>query len=167
MFTDSKGKPYTWGEHREMEKALDELEAADADVRKARERLDYTLNKHGIRPYAAPPYLICEHCGQSEYVRHAEDCPDYLIDLPVTREAGAYQYLTDKFEIVHSTSAPLNDEEALEYFGMVQLMFPREGPDFWVRYIMRREMHGGEFKMMPWQYNKDVGEVFPIERPGK
>lgn len=165
IFTDRDGKDYTWGEHRAMEKALKELEAVDADVSKARARLDYVLTKYGVNTGHKPVVLICEHCGKSEYVRHEETCPDYLKDLPVTREAGAYQYLTDKFEVVHTTSAPLNDEEALAHFGLVQLMFPKEGPDFWVRYIMRREMHENEFKMMPWQFNKDVWEVFPIVRP--
>jgi hypothetical protein len=43
-------------------------------------------------------------------------------------------------------------------------MFPAEDEDFWVRYITRKELDSNEFKMLPWQYNKDVGEVFPIVR---
>lgn len=155
---------FTWGDHRQMLKWLQEAEAGDEAIRTARERLDAALEQIG---YKEPP-LICEHCHRPEGAVPAHDieCPDS--DDPslwAKREAGGYQYLTDKFEVVHTTSVPMTDDEALEYFGVVQLMFPAD-PDLWVRYIMRREINGHEFKMMPWQFNKDVWEVFPIVKPG-
>lgn len=162
IFTDSEGIAYTWGQHREMERTLDELEKQDTDVKSARVRLENTLAKYGIRANA-PVIKVCEFCGTNEYATHKTSCVDYLKDLPVTREAGAYKYLSDKFEVVHQTSAPLNDDEALGYFGIVQLMFQRD-PDLWVRYILRRNLHEDEFKMMPWEFNKDVWEVLPIVR---
>lgn len=76
----------------------------------------------------------------------------------VEREAGAYQYLTDKFEIIHTTSVPMTDDEALEYFSIVQLQYPTVT----LQYITRRGMNEYKFAMMPFQYDKETGEVKPI-----
>lgn len=164
IFTDSDGNDWTWGQHRAMEKSLTELEMSDAQVRAARDKLDQTLIEHG---YSVDPVQqsirYCEHCGKAEYVRHEESCPDYLKDLPVTREAGGYKYLTEGFVEVYMTSVPMTDEEALEYFKIVQIMTGKTP----VRYIMRREMHNYVYAMLPWQYDNIAEEVLPIERPGE
>lgn len=164
IFTDTSGKDYTWGEHRKMEKMLAELERTDSSVRKAREKLDIRLAEFGIQQYG-PTILICEHCGEQEFKLHKENCLDYYKDLPVVREAGGYQYLDDRFRIIHTTSVHCNDEEALDYFRIVALMFPSDS-DFHVKYIMRREMHETTYKMLPYQYDPETKEVTPIERPG-
>jgi hypothetical protein len=151
---------FTWGDHRQMLKFLQESEASDEAIAAAGRRLEEALASVGYKE----PELICEFCHRKEGQPHEPECRDH--DDPsmwAKREAGGYQYLDDGFRIVHTTSVPMTDEEALEYFSVVQLMFTGE-PDLWVRYIKRREINSVEYKMIPWQYNKDVGEVFPIEQ---
>jgi hypothetical protein len=161
IFTANDGTTWTWGEHRRMEKSLLELEMTDDEVRKARQRLDDTLARNGYTVEVGPVVLQCEFCGESEYKRHKEDCPDYYKDLPVTREAGAYQWLDENFQIVHQTSVCVNDEEACDYFRIVQVWFPNVN----LKYVMRRELRSSEFKMIPWQYDRETNAVTPIERP--
>ena len=163
LFVDADGREFTWGEHRAMERELKLLEATNVDVKAARIRLDETLEANGINPNPPEKPLICEHCGREEFLRHIPECPDYLKDLPITREAGGYKYLDENFVECHVTSVHATDEEALDYFRIVQLMFPRS-PDFKVKYIMRREMHSFEYKMLPWYYDAETKEVRPIER---
>lgn len=158
---EADGKSYTWGEHRAMEKQLPLLAVDDEMVAEAKRRLDNVLLEHGYDPNPPPAEFICEHCKRREYIIHAEDCPDYEKDLAVTREAGAYQFLNDRFEVVHHTSVCVNDEEAIDYFRIVQVWFIDEN----IKYVMRRELHGSEFKMIPWQYDKETGAVTKIERP--
>lgn len=159
------GVDWTWGQHRAMEKSLASMEADDQIIKAARTRLDQTLIEHGV--YTDPTSVVvrnCEYCGTPEFVRHDEDCRDYYRDLPVTREAGGYRYLDSSFQEITCTSVPMTDEEALEYFGIIQVQFPG---DVDVRFIMRRPMHEGEYELMPYYYDKDKGEVYPIERPGE
>lgn len=153
---------FTWGDHRQMLKYLQEAEAGDEAIAAARRRLDEGLAELGYKK----PERICQYCHMPESTqRHEPECVDNNDpSLWVKREAGGYQYLSNEFVVVHTTSVPMTDEEALDYFGIVQLMFHND-PDMWVRYITRREINGIEYKMMPYQYNKDVREVFPIERP--
>lgn len=159
---EADGQKYTWGQHRQMEKQLHLLEMDDEMVREARRRLDSVLLEHGFDPNPPVPDFECEHCHRKEYLIHAEDCPDYEKDLAVTREAAAYQWLNDKFEVVHQSSVCVNDEEACDYFRIVQVWFINEN----VKYLMRKEMYGdGNFHMLPWQYDKETGAVTPIERP--
>lgn len=166
IFVDGSGKSYTWGEHRRMEEALKELERSGTDVLEARKRLDATLASNGfIVDDFSPVILICEHCGTKEYLRHDPECQDYYKDLPVTREAGGYKYLDQGLRPIHTTSIPMTDEEALDHFRIVALMFPAE-PDVHVTYIMRRPMHEGEYQMLPWRYDVTTGEVSPIESAG-
>lgn len=154
---------FTWGDHRMMSAMLDEAEASDPNIAAARARLDATLVEAG---FSYEPELVCQWCWHKINQPHDTDCRDHNDPaLWVKREAAGYQYMNDKFVIVHTTSVPMTDQEALEYFGIVQLMFTAD-PDLWVRYIMRRDIGEQTFKMMPFQYNKDVREVFPIERPG-
>lgn len=82
-------------------------------------------------------------------------------DGPVpVRDAGGYQYLSDEFKVVHTTSVPMNDEEAIDYFRIVQCMFPKDSVK--VKYLTRREMNGHEYKMIPWQYDPDMKVVKQI-----
>lgn len=156
---EADGVQYTWGQHRQMEASLRKLEMDDTMVAEARRRLDAVLLDHGFDPNPPVAELICEHCRRKEYLIHAEDCPDYEKDLAVTREAGSYQFLTDGFIPVHITSVCVNDEEALDYFRIVQVWFY----DVNVKYVMRREMHGSEYKMIPWQFDREANAVKPIE----
>lgn len=155
---------FTWGDHRRMQKLLEEAEADNPGLAAARASLDEAITKAGFN--LDDEELICQWCWQPMSEPHDVDCRDYNDPaLWVKREASGYQYLSDKFVVVHTTSVPMNDEEALEYFSVVQLMFPAH-PDLWVRYITRRAIGDNAFQMMPFQYNKDVNEVFPIVRPG-
>lgn len=79
-----------------------------------------------------------------------------LTTEPPQREAGGYQYRDDRLDIIHNTSAPLTDAEALEYFAVVQSWFP----GCKVQYIERREMYKYVFEMMDYQYVD--GEVVPL-----
>lgn len=81
-----------------------------------------------------------------------------------SREAGGYQYLTDVFEVVHVTSSPLTDQQALDDFPMVNRWF--EHQNVRVTYITRREMESSDYKMMPFQYDPETKEVNPIVRSG-
>jgi len=162
---DDETPDYTWGDQRKLGAMLEEMEAENPAVAAARVRLDEALEKAGM--LGTLPELICEFCWRPESKPHEIDCQDNNDpSLWVKREAGGYQYMDQRFRVIHTTSLPMTDDEALEYFGIVQLMFPAEPDDFEVKYIMRREIHGTEYKMMPWQFDKETWEVSPIERPG-
>lgn len=75
------------------------------------------------------------------------------------REAGAYQFLTDKLEVVHTSSVPTTDKQALLHLKLVQCWFPSER----VQYITKRNMNGREFTMLPVEIID--GEVFEIVQP--
>lgn len=77
----------------------------------------------------------------------------------MNREAGGYQYLNEKFEEIHSTSVPMTDREALEYFSIVALWFTTTSP----KYILKRDMNEYEYKMMPYTYDAETEEVTRIE----
>lgn len=77
----------------------------------------------------------------------------------VKRERGAYQYLSDKFVVVHDTSVPMTDEEALEYFSVVQVWLA----DVPVVYITARELDGNDkFKMLPYKRDPETGKVVSL-----
>lgn len=152
---------WTWGEHRAMEKSLLQLELDDEQLRDARERLDDKLREAGIDPDAPrdQSHFICEFCKRDEWLVHAEDCPDYDPNDKSVREAAAYQYLDEKFVVLHTTSMPLCDDDAVDTFRIVAIWFPNNPP----RYVLRKDFGSDEFKMIPWQYVE--GEVKQIERP--
>lgn len=109
----------------------------------------------------------CPDCGNPPRARgkiELEDgklatCTSKFHANLVVREAGAYEYLSENFETLHSTSVPMTDKEALEYFSLIKVWFPLEKPC----YITRRELDGREFKMMPWRYDNETGRVEKIE----
>jgi hypothetical protein len=152
---------WTWGQHRAMERSLRELEMTDDQVRLSREKLDDKLREAGIDPDAPrdQSHFICEFCKKDEWLVHDEDCPDYDPNDRSVREAAAYQFLDENFIELHVTSAPLNDEEAADYFRIVTNWFPDDPP----KYVLRKEFGSDTFQMIPWQYIN--GEVKPIERP--
>ena len=92
---------FTWGDHKRMEETLRHLEATDPMVKKARERLDAAIEELGIEQ--SKP-RTCEYCGVQEFSLHKLNCPDAVNDTG--REAGGYQYLNDRFEVVWTTSTP-------------------------------------------------------------
>lgn len=156
------GPAFTWGEYRATEKMLRTL-GIDNPVRtQMREKLDKQVVRFGVQLPTGREPLICEHCKRQEYLTHLPECPDYDASEGITRDAAAYRYLTDGFAVVHTTSAPANDDEATEYFSLVQTWFP----DVNVKYVMRKEMYGdSEFKMIPWSYDSEANEVTEIARP--
>lgn len=154
---------FTWGDHRAMSAALEEIEEDSPAVAAARERLDRALEDCGWT-VAGKVKQICQFCWQPEDKPHETDCRDNNDPaLWVKREALAYQYLGPDFVPVHTTSVPMTDDEALQYFGIVELMFVGEGPH--AVYIMRKALDSMEFKMMPWTFDADKWEVEEIVRP--
>lgn len=78
----------------------------------------------------------------------------------MAREAQSYQYLNDKFEVLTSTSIPLTDKEALEYFSIIQLQWWEDD----VTYITKRGFDPSDtYKMLPYRYDRDAKEVIPFE----
>lgn len=154
---------FTWGDHRQMRAWLAEIEAEDAAVRASRERLDRALEECGWTVNGKVKQ-ICEFCWRPEDQPHEVDCRDHNDPaMWVKREASAYQYLGPDFVPIHQTSVPMTDDEALEYFGIVELMFTGEGPH--AVYIMRKALDSAEFKMMPFRFDCVSWEVKEIVRP--
>lgn len=90
-------------------------------------------------------------------VEHTTTCTSSFHQI-VKREAGAYEYLSDTFEVLHVTSVPMTDQEALEYFSWVQTCFPEKKPTF----IQRRPLDGHTFEMMEFFYDAETKEVRPL-----
>jgi hypothetical protein len=109
----------------------------------------------------------CEDCGGTPRARGDVEieegrwaiCTSRFHANLVEREAGAYEYLDEKFVVLHTTSVPMTDREALEYFPIVEQWFNEMTP----KYITKRAVDGHEFKMLPYTYDADTGEVTPIE----
>jgi hypothetical protein len=110
---------------------------------------------------------ICDDCGGTPRARgdvEIEDgrlavCTSKFHANLVEREAAGYEYLSEKFESLHTTSVPMTDQEALEYFSLVHTWFPNSG----VKYITRRAMGGTRYEMMPYTYDVETREVTRIE----
>lgn len=154
---------FTWGDHKRMAATLAEIESEDPALAAASDRLNEGLEKLGISPFDKV-IRICEYCGVQEHTIHKYNCPEAANDV-TGREAGAYQYLNDRFEVVLVTSVPRTDEFALRHFKNVQMMNEDEN----ICYITRRAMHESEYKMMPFRFDRTLGEegeVVPIERSG-
>lgn len=153
---------FTWGDHRRLVKMLEAMDGSEDAIAAAKANLEKSLEEAGY----VKPERICEYCHRKESEDHEIECRDSNDpSLWARREAGGYRYLDENFHHVHTTSVPLSDEEALEYFKIVQLMYPAD-PDYKVKYIMRREINGSEYHMMPFYFDKEKWEVFPIEQPG-
>lgn len=90
-------------------------------------------------------------------VEHTTTCTS-TFHVIVKREAGAYEYLTEKLDVLHTTSVPMTDQEALEYFSFVQEWFPNED----VKFITRRELDGKTFEMMDFFWDRELKEARPI-----
>lgn len=73
-----------------------------------------------------------------------------------TREAGGYEYRDEFFGLVLVTSVPRTDDEALEYFKVVQ-----EWGEPAV-FILKREYEEFTYKPMPYKYDPDTKEVNPL-----
>ena len=162
LFEDrGDGQPYTWGEHRAMEAMLAELEESNPEVKAAREKLDAKMVEYGLKH---PPVMVCSGCGQPEFKPHDEECeyrPARPEEIPV-RDAHGYEYYTAKFEPLHMTSVPCNDEEALDYFRIVAAMQFSE--EVRVVYVFKRAWGENEYKMMPYQYFQETGEIIELKK---
>jgi hypothetical protein len=157
---DDEQPDFTWGDHRRMLAMLQEMEDDNPVLAAARKRLDDALKESG---WTTRTELICQWCHQPESKPHEIECRDHNDPaLWVKREAAAYQYLTPDFVVAHTTSVPMTDVEALEYFSIVELMFP--GDEQVVKYITRKAVDSNEFKMMPWQFDLETWEVSPIDQ---
>lgn len=109
----------------------------------------------------------CEDCGGTPRARQMvtwedEDGREYTTTCTssfhkiVRREAGAYEYLNESLMVLHTTSVPMTDAEALEYFSFVQEWFTTEK----VKFIQRRELDAAKFEMMDFFW--DGKEVRPL-----
>jgi hypothetical protein len=157
---------FTWGDHRAMLRQLEEMESENPMVLKARERLQrYLVENNWLED--GPKRLICAKCGRSPEQPHEEEC-EYRPARPeemVQREAHGYEYYSDRFEPVHMTSVPMDDEEALDYFRIIDAI--RFTEDIRVQYVYKRAWGESEYKMMPYQFNRETGQVLPIETSRK
>ena len=150
----------TWGDHRRMIAMLEAMDGSEEAIDAAKENLTKALEEAGY----VKPERICEWCHRKESEEHEIECRDSNDPSHwVKREAGGYQYLDANLHHVHTSSVPLTDEEALEYFKIVQLMFPAD-PDLVVKYIKKRELNGAVYDMMPFYFDKDKWEVYPIDQ---
>lgn len=143
---------YTWGDHSKMLAFLDSLPDDDPATEIARSK---------VEKVSLP--RMCEYCHKPEGEPHELECRDCNDpSLWVKREALAYTYLTENFEELHTTSTPMTDEEAVEYFRLVHFWFPKDPP----KYITRKGLDPSDeaFHMMPWMYEAEYEAVIPIVR---
>lgn len=70
--------------------------------------------------------------------------------LPAT-----YNYYNDKAFIIWSTSIPLCDDEAVDYFTFVAKMGPSFNP-IWVSAFRTLEDGSNKLEMLPWTYDKST-----------
>lgn len=148
---------WTWGDHRHMLNILIGLEAEDAAVRAASKKLDTIISRE-LSPedyIMAPPK--CPECLTLDGLPHDDDCK-----TGPPREAGGYQYLNDRFEPIHTTSVPLTDADALDYFYQVETMFQANNAFGATGYITRRELKGTKYEMMPFKFDVEAGEIVPL-----
>lgn len=155
IFTDHEGNDYTWGQHRQMEKWLKEAEEDDPLVKEARQRLDAALEEVGFQ-VNDDIIFWCQWCKQEETRPHLQTCPDW--EPPPTREAAAYRYRDASFNIIHTTSVPMTNQEALEYFSVVAVWFDKPPT-----YVESREFDSSKFTMLPFVYDADTREVTKLE----
>jgi len=152
--TESAPKGWTWGDHKAMKKTIDELEANDHVVKDARDKLDARLLDAGFLEY---PVLVCHRCRQPQESPHKEDCPDFR-DPTMNhgpRWRAGYQFFNEKFEPLHITSIPMDDEEAKKYILKVNEWFPEDR----VKYVWARELTEQKYKMLPWVLDVETGKV--------
>lgn len=154
---------FTWGDHRQLRAMLDEAEEENPATKAAGERLQQALVDVGWVKNGRV-VQICKHCWRREDEPHEVECPEHNDPaMWVKREAAAYRYLGPDFVPVHVTSVPMTDDEAIEYFGVVELMFVGPGPH--AVYIMRKDLGSNDFHMLPWKFNNETWEVEEIVRP--
>lgn len=157
---------WTWGEHRHMAAMLKELEEQDQDVAAARQKLDYRLREAGwLSPEGAEP-TWCVSCHKKPEEPHDHDCPHNNDPaLWVKRERAAYQWLDAMFTPLHTSSVPMDDEEALDYSKLVELWFPGRK----VKYLWGKDLGSNDFKMLPYQIevHPDDGEVYYVRTDGQ
>ena len=73
-----------------------------------------------------------------------------------TRKAGGYRYRDKNFNVLHTTSLPTSDKEALLYFARVSGWFRSVD----ARYLERREVGGWEFQFIPVEFIEGRVEHF-------
>lgn len=149
---------FTWGMHRQINQWLREAEEDDPAVKAARERLDSFLEKSGLEARKYFSTLVCEHCGRTEVQSHEPTCPDW--EEPPQREAAGYQYRDASFNVIHVTSIPATDEEAMDYCRIVAVWFNYKGDV----YVEARRFGEGKHKMIPFVYNTETREVKSLEQ---
>lgn len=150
--SDEVWEGYTWGEHRKMLAFLKTMDEDDSTMDETRER----LNRIRLPRW-------CEFCHQPEGVPHELECRDSNDpSLWVKREARAYCYLDENYEELHTTSVPMTDEEALEYFRIVYIWYPDDPPKF----IQHKPLDSDNFIPMPYFFEASAEAVIPIVRPG-
>lgn len=147
----------------ELQGHLDQLEKDDNDVSEARARLDAAIDELGRKQRERKEAedaareeanRKCDGCGAAKFTPHHETCYRYGNGEPV-REAGGYQYYNEDMKLLHTTSVPKTDKEALAYFHDINRFFATSR----VKYIWRRAMWQGDYLMMPYEFNRETEEV--------
>lgn len=81
--------------------------------------------------------------------------PEGIVTPKVDR-APAYRYRDRDLNILHTTSVPKDDENALEYFAFVQRWFK----DTEVRYIEKRPVGETTYNFLKYEYQD--GKAVPM-----
>jgi len=149
--TDLIREGYTWGDYRKMVEFLDSMDEDDPVTETARAKFE-----------VVPLPRWCEYCHRPQGEPHELECRDSNDpSLWVKREARAYCYLDENYEELHTTSVPMTDTEALDYFRIVSIWFPSTPPKF----ITRKGMDSEAFVPMPYFFEAEFEAVIPIVRP--
>ena len=77
---------------------------------------------------------------------------------PPSREAVAYQYLDDHLNILHHSSVPKTDDEAIDYFTFVADM----GPLFHPKFIAAKRPGSLRYDVLQVWYEEETDEVWDL-----
>ena len=72
---------------------------------------------------------------------------------------NGYIYMGAMFDDVWLTSAPITDEQALDYFATVNEMFPKAG----IKHVKVRRTGETEYTILPFVFRKETNEVVDWE----
>jgi len=79
-----------------------------------------------------------------------------LAPTTVTEPRPAYRYRDRDLNILHTTSAPRDEDEAFKYFEFVERWLPTAG----VQYIEKRDVGAKEYHFLKYEYRD--GKVVPM-----
>lgn len=75
-------------------------------------------------------------------------------------EPSNYVYMNERLETIWTTSVPICDDQAIDYFTQVAAM----GPQFNPVYLRKREPNG-TYKIIPFIYDRETDEAKELVAP--